>query len=210
MTKEAKDQSRTVCVYNKPMVVTMTPQEVKAKKDIARQKGLENRRLMTSEDKARASKIIANSLLSRAEILEAKTVCIYISTPDEVDTKSIITELFRLDKAVVAPKVTGSILTLHMLTAPDDVAPGAFGIEEPSSSSTFVSASSVDVFVVPGVVFDRKKFRIGWGKGYYDKLLADVTVPRIGLAYDTQLIAEIPTSSYDVSMTALITEKESI
>jgi len=66
----------------------------------------------------------------------------------------------------------------------------------------------VDLFIVPGLGFDRKLHRLGRGGGFYDRLLANVTVPKIGLAYTCQVIAEVPHSSYDVPITALITEEE--
>jgi len=68
--------------------------------------------------------------------------------------------------------------------------------------------TSVDLFIVPGLGFDRKLHRLGRGGGFYDRLLSEVTVPKIGLAYECQVLAEVPHTSYDIPMTALITEEE--
>ncbi len=68
-------------------------------------------------------------------------------------------------------------------------------------------AAGADLFIVPGVAFDSKGNRLGRGMGYYDSLLANVTVPKIGLAFACQLVAKIPRASYDVPMTMVITEK---
>lgn len=67
--------------------------------------------------------------------------------------------------------------------------------------------SRVDLYIVPGVAFDKKGNRLGRGRGFYDRLLAHVTVPKIALAYGIQVIAEVPHSSYDVPMTMVVTEK---
>lgn len=179
-------------------------------KNSIRRRVLIARRLMSDEDKKNASIVIADSLLKRAEIVKAQTICIYISLPEEVDTRPIIVELFRLRKTVVVPKVSGNRLTLHEILSFNDLQTGVFGILEPSEHGTGVLASSVDVFIVPGVVFDTQCFRIGWGKGYYDRLLVGVEGFRIGLAYSCQVVAEVPHTSYDIPMHCVITEKEEL
>jgi len=65
---------------------------------------------------------------------------------------------------------------------------------------------SVDLFIVPGLAFDRQGHRLGRGGGFYDRLLKDVTVPKIALAFEFQVLAEVPYTSYDVLMTMVITE----
>lgn len=74
----------------------------------------------------------------------------------------------------------------------------------------FPPTSDVDLFIVPGVAFDRKGNRLGRGSGYYDRLLTGIGVPKIGLAYSFQIVAEVPHSSYDVPMTMVITEEETL
>lgn len=70
-----------------------------------------------------------------------------------------------------------------------------------------ISWESADLYIVPGIAFDRQGNRLGRGRGYYDRLLAHVTAPKIGLAFSVQVIDKIPVTSYDVPMTMVITEK---
>ena len=67
--------------------------------------------------------------------------------------------------------------------------------------------TTIDLYIVPGVAFDKNGNRLGRGRGYYDRLLANVTVPKIGLAFEIQMVAQVPTTSYDVPMTVVVTEK---
>ena len=165
---------------------------------------------MRVDDKKRANYSIADAVLKRSEILHAQTICIYLPLPEEVDTKPIIEEFFRLKKTVVVPKVSGDRLELHAISSFNNLQKGTFGVLEPSDSCPLIGIPEVDVFIVPGIAFDTQGFRIGWGKGYYDTVLAGITVPRIGLAYDVQLIAHVPHTSYDVPMTVVITDKHII
>ena len=161
---------------------------------------------MRVDDKKRANYSIADAVLKRSEILHAQTICIYLPLPEEVDTKPIIEEFFRLKKTVVVPKVSGDRLELHEISSFSDLAPGAFGVLEPNFHDTFVSASSVDVFIVPGVAFDKKGYRIGYGRGYYDKLLKEFNGKTIGLAFSLQIVNKIPKEEHDIRVDKVITE----
>lgn len=69
------------------------------------------------------------------------------------------------------------------------------------------SQKTADLYIVPGLAFDRQGNRLGRGKGYYDRLLSGVTAPKIGLAFDVQLVAEVPHTLYDVPMDLVVTER---
>lgn len=165
---------------------------------------------MSVKDKTKGDSDIIKKLLSRPEIIPSHTICTYVSYGGEVDTKKLIEQLLVIGKAVVVPKIKDNNLKLHRIFSLDDLERGHFGIPEPGSNCPVVDKQSVDLFIVPGIAFDRQGHRLGRGDGYYDKLLAGVTVPKIGLAYACQVIAEVPHTSYDVPMTALVTEKEAI
>lgn len=89
----------------------------------------------------------------------------------------------------------------------DDLKKGAYGILEPSVVKT-ADEKDIDVILVPGLAFDRHGGRMGFGKGYYDRLLETSIAVKIGLCYDFQLFDTIPTESHDVPMDFIITEKE--
>lgn len=167
----------------------------------------ERRRNIPQKEKTKADRAITDAVLAHPKVVGAHTVCVYISLPDEVDTHRIVDALLKSGKSVIVPKIVGDTLMLLLIESRSDLRPGAFGILEPVTSF-FIHVSEVDVFLVPGVGFDRTGNRLGRGKGYYDKLLAKVHTSIIGLAYACQVVAQVPVTSYDVPVTDIITEKE--
>lgn len=89
----------------------------------------------------------------------------------------------------------------------DDMEKGAYGILEPKTVRK-ADENNIDVILVPGLAFDRNGGRMGFGKGYYDRLLESSKAVKIGLCYDFQILEKIPTESHDVPMNFVITEKE--
>ena len=151
--------------------------------------------------------MIADNVLALPEWKKAATVCLYFSLPTEVDTKQLLAAALTEHKIVVFPRVEKHQLILHQIQSIKDFTLGAFQILEPKKATPVVDPASVDLFIVPGVAFDRNGNRKGHGAGYYDRLLKHVSVPKIGLAYSNQLVAEVSHTSYDVPMTMIITEK---
>lgn len=176
-------------------------------KQTLRDQLIETRRSISHKEKTKANRAITTSVLAHPEVVDAKTVCVYISLLEEVDTGRLIDALLKSGKSVIVPKVAGDTLMLLPIESRSDLRPGAFGILEPVTSF-FIHVAEIDVFLVPGVAFDLSGNRLGRGKGYYDKMLAKVHAPIIGLAYACQVVAQVPTTSYDVSVTDIITEKE--
>ena len=87
---------------------------------------------------------------------------------------------------------------------------GRYGFPEPDDSCRRIATHCVDVFFVPGIAFDRKCYRLGYGKGYYDRLLAGARGMKVGLAYAIQIVPLLPHSTYDIPMDIVITDKETI
>jgi len=145
--------------------------------------------------------------MARPQWRKAEIICLYMSTAEEVDTKPLLAAALTENKQVVFPRVEQDRLVLHHIRSIKDFTRGVYRILEPKKSTSVVDPKSVDLFIVPGIVFDRDGYRLGWGKGYYDRLLTGISAPKIGLAYACQVIAELPRSSYDVPMTMVVTEK---
>lgn len=154
---------------------------------------------------------IAASLISFPIVADAQTVCIYVSLPEEVDTGKIMEELFRQKKTVIVPKIfPHKRLKLFQIQSLTDLEPGVFNIPEPGLTCTEIDSSVIDLFIIPGVAFDRYGYRLGRGMGYYDRLLIDTWIPKIGLSYSFQLIPRLPHAPYDIPMDVIVTEKEII
>ena len=170
------------------------------------------RKALSSNEREYANDRIFKSLSNRPEMKYARRICIYVSLPEEVDTHVIIATLFKEKRAVIVPSITAdsASTTLHRVRFFDDLIEGSYGVEEPKETCELVNKKTVDLFIVPGLSFDSKGYRLGWGKGYYDRLLANSRAPKIGIAYSCQILSRLPHSSYDIPMDVVITEKEII
>lgn len=134
----------------------------------------------------------------------ARTVLLYHSLKDEVDTHAFIRK-WGGSKLLLLPVVVGDDLELRRYTGPDDLAVGAYGIEEPVGEA-FTDYASIDLVVVPGVAFDRNGNRLGRGRGYYDRLLPRIPAARkLGLCFPYQLLDEVPSEPLDVRMDEVLT-----
>ncbi len=176
-------------------------------KDRLRKLFLSLRRLIPAEEKRKADGRITDRVMISPEWQNARTVCLYMSTSEEIDTKPLLATALTENKQVVFPRVEQDRLVLHCIQSIKDFTRGAYQILEPKKATTVVDPKSVDLFIVPGIAFDREGYRLGWGKGYYDRLLSESDAPKIGLAYAVQVIEELPRSSYDVGVDKVMTEK---
>ncbi len=166
------------------------------------------KKLVNSDDRTNYGQLAAQSIVALTQWEAAKTVCLFVSRRDEIDMKFLLAEALNAHKTAVLPRVEKSGLVLHRISSIKDLVRGAYEILEPKKSCQIIRAAVVDLFIVPGIAFDRSGNRIGRGKGYYDKLLVGTNAPKIGLAYSFQVLAEVPHTSYDVPMTMIVTERE--
>jgi len=132
---------------------------------------------------------------------DKKVVFIFISKDDEVETHSIIAELLSQGKIVVVPVVEtkSNTMKIYHLMEFENLTTGAYGIYEPKEKIIFPK-EDIDIFLVPGVMFDKEGNRKGRGKGYFDRFLADVKgkKPIVGLCYGSQMVEKLETNSWDI------------
>lgn len=152
----------------------------------------------------------ACSLLEESRLFQkASCIALYHALADEVQTAALI-ERWHRGKTILLPVVDGDDIRMLPYKGEESVKPGAFGILEPVANSDSEALPPIDLLVVPGVAFDRRGNRLGRGKGYYDRLLANTHIPKVGLCFDFQLHNEIPTEPFDVPMQGIVTDKEVI
>lgn len=129
------------------------------------------------------------------------TIAVYSPLPGEVDLSTVI----RLHPGIrwVYPKVSGHHLTFH---SGDNHRPGAFGILEPHHESPEVPLQQIDAFICPGLAFDKNGGRLGRGRGFYDRLLAQARPDalKIGICFDFQLVLDTFAEPHDIAMDAVI------
>lgn len=179
-------------------------------KDELRRKIKEKRDNLSRSDVIKKSEKIKISLFEMDLFQNSKTILFYVSYGNEVYTYDMIKESLALNKIVVAPKsnTIDNSLILSRLTDWSDLEIGAYNILEPKIESIKeVDISSIDLIIVPGVVFDLSGNRIGHGKGYYDRLLNSANnISSIGLAYQFQIVNYIKSEKHDEKIDFIITE----
>lgn len=137
---------------------------------------------------------------------EAKVLLLYHSLPDEVDTALLIREAEACGKQVLLPVVVGDVLELRRYEGDQSMQLGPFGIKEPTGT-VFPPAEygQITLAIVPGMAFDCEGYRLGRGRGYYDKLLPLLSHAwKMGICWDFQLLENIPCEPHDVKMDCVI------
>ncbi len=186
-----------------------SPEKIEAKRAVRKEKLLWRKSL--SEEQAREkSAAIAKALRALPEYANAKTILFYVSAKaNEVDTHPLIREALSKGVRVLVPVTDfdNRTLLLAEIKAMEELVVGRFGLLEPPLDSIHTaSASDADVIIVPGVAFDRHCRRVGFGGGYYDKLLSTTSSPAIALAYEGQLVDVAPADDHDIPVDAIVTE----
>lgn len=133
---------------------------------------------------------------------------LYLPIKKEVDTKKIFVRLHEFGSVIYLPvfeKETQS-WGFRQFTSWSDLETGPFEILQPKSGNV-LKGIKLDVAVVPGVAFSKDGVRLGFGKGVFDKLLADSDALKIGLAYDFQIVDKIPYEKHDIKVNFIVSEK---
>jgi 5-formyltetrahydrofolate cyclo-ligase len=150
------------------------------------------------------SERIMQLLADDAHFLAAKTVLLYHSLSDEVNTHQFIEE-WCLKKQLLLPVVVGEELELRLFQNKNELKIGSFGIAEPTGP-LFTDYAKIDFVAVPGMAFDRNGHRLGRGKGYYDRLLPKLTnAYKAGICFPYQVVDEVPVEPTDITMDGIIT-----
>lgn len=188
------------------MALSTNKQEIR-KKLLARRKSL------SKEEYAEKSALIIQSLKKQNEFAEAETVHCYISISqnNEVDTLGLIRDMLLKMKRVVVPVMNAAKGTLkHIeLVNFNQLTTNAWGVLEPAGGME-VPINELEVIIVPMVGGDRNKNRIGYGKGFYDRFLRQVSCPKIGLLFENCLVEELPVEPFDVPLDKLVTEGRTV
>lgn len=164
---------------------------------------------LSAEDKERNDRKIANKLLNLWTFRDAETLLTYVSTEIEVDTLYLIERAWELGKKVAVPRCIAGTrnMVFHYITSFDDLESGTFGVREPvADRCPTVSDFENCLCVVPALVFDKKCFRLGYGKGYYDRFLAAFKGTAVGVCYEACRKDSVPHGKFDKGLDLFITE----
>jgi len=156
-----------------------------------------------------ASREVADRFQNLEVFQSAETIALYMSIGGEVSLESLFTECWQQGKRTCIPVFNADTQRYEMaeLAADTPCNTGRFGIREPISPA-LIPLNEIDLMTVPGVAFDRRGNRLGRGGGYYDRLLEGFQGRTVGIAFDFQILPEIPTSNHDQAVEWIVTESK--
>lgn len=161
-------------------------------------------------DFAAASTVVVSRLLGLSDVVEAKTWFVYVSTASEVATHDLICALLERRYTVAVPLMLGAgQMIARQIHSLQELRLGARGILEPVRGDPWHGL--IDVCVCPGMAFSEHGDRLGWGPGFYDRFLATHQVGlTVGLAFECQIVSQIPREWHDHRMDLVLTERRII
>ncbi len=194
-----------------PSVSNPVDQTRRAGKQVMRKVVLARRDALPVAVRAGASETIAMAAVTAiGELPTGSVVALYAAKGSEVDTAALDAHARARGWVVAYPRVVAGsrVLVFHAAGIDELVTVGGLGLREPAVGTPAVSIGDIAAFVIPGIAFDRKGGRVGWGRGHYDATLATaaVDVKRVGLAFECQLIDHVPDEDHDVGLDIICTE----
>lgn len=174
-----------------------------------RRKALAARDAMSLKERQRGTLLMTERLLGHQWFYGSEIFLCFVSFGSEIDTKELMSEALRLGKKVYVPKVTNvsenPVMCFYRLTDLSELSEGYKGIPEPSSMTEeycyYPEEADRTLLLMPGAVFDGYRNRLGYGKGFYDRFLADKEAlwqRSIAVGFRCQLVEEIPAREGDI------------
>ena len=185
-------------------------------KQRVREEALVSRKAISTEELVKKSKVIEEKLLSTELYKNANVIMAYVDFRNEVQTEKIIKAAIADGKRVVIPisvVATRQLILSEIINYDIELESGAYGILEPRTEYIReVDPDLVDLVLIPGVAFDERGFRVGYGGGYYDRFLNRVRpdATKIALAVEVQMVEHAFEDSHDVPVDMIITEDRTL
>ena len=163
-------------------------------------------RLMTPAERDAASRKLCARLLADPGWERARRVGLFVPLPTEPDVQGLRVAAEASGREVALPRWNSGRGSYEFaLLAGEPPVTGQFGIAEPGPGCPAIAANQLDLILVPGLAFTPDGRRLGRGRGFFDRLLADVAGGRIGVAFDWQLVEELPTEAHDIRVDCVVT-----
>jgi 5-formyltetrahydrofolate cyclo-ligase len=185
-----------------------TPNPQAAEKAALRARARVSRAGVGAHASARGAESVASHLLALPEIGAARVVLAYGATPEEIDPGPAVSALRERGVVTVFPRIEeAGVLGIHEVLDDAEFVTGVFGLREPSADAPRIELERIDLVIVPGVAFDERGYRLGYGGGYYDRLLPRLRPDcvRIGLAFEEQVFEAVPCDDHDQPVQVLVT-----
>ncbi len=185
-------------------------------KSLLRRELLKKRDAIPSGVRKAKDRVIHERLMSLDEIKKANVLFFFASFRSEVNTLDAIAQLLINGKRIVLPKVDRErhVLLLYEVKGIEELTAGYMNIPEPAvlTEERMVDINNVDAAIIPGAGFDAEGNRIGYGGGYYDRLLSSLThhVPVVAPAYEEQIVESVPAEPHDIRADMIVTDRRVI
>ena len=158
-----------------------------------------------------AAEMVTGRVAGLGAFSRAETILTYAAFGTELDTAPMIRRILDTGRTLALPRVEDQGLTLWAVSDPKrELTPGTWGIPEPIAGLRPVTAWDVDLFLLPGLAFDRAGRRLGYGGGYFDRLLKGAPGFTVGIGFDFQVVDTVPAEPHDVRVDRVVTPSQNI
>lgn len=170
---------------------------------------LSQRSATLPEQRAAIHAAICQRVLGSDKYRAAKTLFIYWSTAEEIDTHTIIADALQHEKRVCVPKcLPGHRMQPRQILSERDLTEQTFGIPEPGAHCAPIPPSEIDLCIIPALACDRTGARLGYGGGFYDRFLPQTAAYRMALCAHDRILPQLPVQPHDIQCACIITEQE--
>jgi 5-formyltetrahydrofolate cyclo-ligase len=185
--------------------------DIRSYKNELRDYFAKKRKALSSSEKSILDKKISDRLISMSVFKSSNQILLYASTDEEISTDSIFRYSLEIGKPCFFPKCYDhSKMVFFSVSSPDELICDSFNIKAPKYETDIYTPKPSDIIIVPAMSYDKKGFRLGYGKGFYDRFLPDFMGTKIGLCYYDFISDSLPTGRFDMSVDIIITEKKYI
>lgn len=190
--------------------------EIRSAKEQIRKEVIQALNRLGEKQRAAKTAVIEGKLLELANFLESRVVLLYTEGENEVRTRTLLRKTLALGKILALPAFEPEKMkaSFFKVDQPDkDLQPGPRGNLEPRRDRCKpVMAQKIDIAIIPGIAFDEKGGRLGTGRGSYDRLIPElpVTTRKVALAFEEQIVSQVPMEHHDRHVDIIITDKRVI
>jgi 5,10-methenyltetrahydrofolate synthetase len=185
--------------------------EIRIQKNKIRSVYIDKRGSLSPELRAAYDEKICERFMALVTYRYADALLLYSPLAHEININKIAIHALANGKTVAYPKcdTVGSTMEYHIVESLDQLVRGAYGIKEPPANLPVYDIKSTEkaVCIVPALVYDKCGYRLGYGKGYYDRYLAEFNGAKVGLVYNDFIVPNVPRGRYDLAVDVLVTEK---
>lgn len=182
---------------------------IKEQKTQIRNEYKEKRKLLDGNQRQQMSEAICNRFISLNSYRYADTILLYSPLKYEIDTRIIAEDALKKGKKIAYPRcIEHNKMVYHYVTSLDQLKSGMYGIFEPTTDMpVYKNENDHPICVLPAIVYDKRGYRLGYGKGYYDRFLSSFKGIKAGFVYSDFIVDEIPNGRFDLRSDIVITEK---